>query len=528
MENHRSELQKIDFMTPMTLDEAKQYVNDHREELLNNLKQEIVKPLQEIKYYKFFTLRESNQTKINIKIIRVLGLQLLEEIKNEEDRPKHVCHAWKLLFTIPALYSGCIKSDPSSSAQSNSRYPSTPSKRSINKGTKMIKNLSYRLELIPKEVLDDDVFEMERFICQKLDSKTVIDIFDSLSECFAAAFEPRLNHIRGNSEESWFVNLISHLLIRPLLIFFEFIHGESFVSGTLRVNIDHLFEATRNHTVAADIGIFKEESHDPLGLIEVKSPYLFGDFLTNQNGRTVHDSPERQITSQVVIYMIGAGQKYAILSDLSSVTLYEMPIHETDLSKIYNQDEHTLFMRYTRIKCYLTEGERPDQTLYNMLEARTAVALLIYKNTLCANSNDSQTGGRLKNLLNMIKDNAQEGAEQMFNQSLTSDMSMINPGNLAVIREETGESDADATFQTKETGATSDLGVDILSDLKLTCTKLDVSERWFTTVRSSDNGRHLNEILKIKKSTFVDLFKPVEAEMRLLSRCQGTNLVVKC
>lgn len=524
-----SEKRNIDFMTPMTKNQARDHVERNRIELSNNVKEQIVQPLQEIDYYKFFEVKNSGQTKINNEIIRHLGLQILDEIKESavtEERANYVNHLWKYMFSIPVIYSGQISENTShsftgrsSSTKSKKSKSASQSKGSSNKDTKMIKSLKYKLEPMSKDTINHEVLEMEKFLYQKMDEKGTLDIYYTLLKCFFNSF-PDPSYIPFNSQQDRFARKVEELFIRPLLTFFEFIEDEPYHSENLRINLDHLLDTTGNHPIITDIGVYSEKSDDPLGLIEVKKPYIFEDFLTNE--RIISEPSLHEITTQTVMYMIASGNSFVCLTNLSGMSLYELMVDESDLSRLYDPDEHMLLMRHTRIKCYLTEGEYPDQTLANMLEARTAIALIIHKRLFDNKSKNLIRPQRMKELLEMIKEKDKEDTEHRINQSYQRDLRSMNPGNLEDIPEGDGETETDANLEFDDNNKT----YKVLNNLKLSWTKLDVSDQWFTIMRSSGQGRHVNEMLKMEKSTFVKLFKPVNAEISLLSRCQGDHLVM--
>lgn len=91
--------------------ESKDHAYKHRDELLQNLKDNIVQPLHKIKYYKIFTLRNC-PLMINYAVIwELFDIVLLdiEKAPELEGREEYISHLWKLIFIIPTIFNSIIR-----------------------------------------------------------------------------------------------------------------------------------------------------------------------------------------------------------------------------------------------------------------------------------------------------------------------------------------------------------------------------------------------------------------------------------
>lgn len=527
------QLQKIDMNYTSNLLEAEDYVMRNRDELVQNLKIEIVKPLQDIKYYKIFSLMdaESETIKINNEIICQLCFQVLEDFrsKNElEERDGYIHHLWKLILAIPAIFQGKILTG-SNVSKSFSKSSSTGSR---SKATNQISDLKYTSTPIPKEELDQEVSKMERYFCEKMRTMKIGDIYHLLHSLFSI-FSYRYRSISFNSQELEFKSKVEHFIIDPILMLFQFVLSEEFWCRSLPTPVQVII-GIRGH-VYPDITLTKGDHTEPLAVIEVKRPSLIANYLSKQNDYITDDIHETRLTNQLVIYMLSTHQKFGILTDLSGMTLYELPLGAA--CEMYDENENILFLRHTTIKATLLDSEGPDQTLYNYLEARTCIALVMYRNMFDKELQTEQSSEKVKQIYQMIRNRQRPGRESMLGQSLNLDTHVEREDNLPAVQEEgeeeeEEEEDSEVEIElmsdTNESSNTSSLDSELFEYLKPTLTKINLSEQWYTVVRSSCEGHYLSDIFEIDKSTFVELFEPIEAELRLLSHCQGSKLVMKC
>lgn len=164
----------------------------------------------------------------------------------------------------------------------------------------------------------------------------------------------------------------------------------------------------------------------------------------------------------------------------------------------------------------LVDDEAPEQTYMNAFEPRIAIAFLIYRIMVDEKPNDPQSTERMRELLELIKDNEKDGIHERLNKSFQYD-SQSSSGESLSSAEEKDENENDSLFETNTSSNTSESDLEIISHFKLTFSVIESPDRWYTVLRSSRVWFHLNDILEISKPTFVDLFKPSDAELRLLS-----------
>lgn len=533
---HISPLLDID-TSPMTELEAQDYVIEHRHILFANLQNEIIKPIQEIKHYRIFKLNKSDKCiKININIIEELSVQILKEVEKCVDSgisPTYNTHLWKLIFVIPPIYNSRIKGRPSvsegdvslQSERSNFSTKSIASSSSENERTQVVESLKYISELIPKKEIDKRVSDFELSVMQKMNSIETIHIHRFLTKLFTEIHAP-FPDIAYDKFESSFDRRLSTLIVDPVLRLFSFVHDEVFESHESPIYMQHFLGSKNSYCAKIDNMIFKGNLETPLGLIEVKRPDLTKNYLLKQINFLILETRERSIMSHILLCMLKASQKYAIITDLLGMTFIELPIDANNISSIYSSDEHMLSMRHSIIKTNLTEDEKPLHTVYNDLESRTAIAVLIHKNLADFQPQNGENKQLMRELFEIIKEGEKGGIHQRLEKSMQNDYTCVE----AVSSTNKGESiERDKGFlETDFIPDNDDPDFELLYGFHLSLSTFDTPNQWYNVLRPFVSGDHLCEIAEIKKSTFIDLFKPDRTELKLLSRCRGSSLVLKC
>lgn len=526
-EKDRSQLERVDMTEPLDEydREPKDYVRKNRVKLMNNLKTGFIKPLTEIKYYKIFDIN-SKDIRINFRIIRALNFEVLKQIEGDleqEDREEYINHLWKIPFAIPPIYQGKIKGffpNWVSKSGSSSKGSKAQSSGSRAKATDQISDVKYALAPIAKDEFDEDVSDMEQFIYKQMKYHDLRHVSELLSELLINCFNS--HDVAFEDHEGTFSRIVEASIIEPVLKLFKFVHGERFIQQTRTVTAQ---EIIRNSHVYPDIIITKRVDTRPLTVVEIKKLSLVNNYLEVQNQRTIDLVRERRIFSQLVIYMMSTEQRFGFLCALSGLILLELPLGSA--SELYNRNENTLRLRHTIIKTVLLESEGPVQTLYNQIEGRTCLALVLFKNLYDKQTQTAQSEKRVKELHQMIQNEKTKKRKDNLDQSLQQDINAIRKDSSQVIPEWEGEENSEANdfmSETNPSSSTSSSGMELKPGLM----EVKGIKQWYKVLRSSSEGPHLNEVLEINKSTFVELFKPSSEELQLVNNCQGSQLILKC
>lgn len=337
------------------------------------------------------------------------------------------------------------------------------------------------------------------------------------------------SNIDSNRSKDTFIDTIRKVMINPVIDLFGILYDDEILE-TFKSRV-----SVSKSTISGDLGILvnpdlmvtNEKNNEIFAMIDIKQPFLN---ILPQGGNPIFidEEDDREIITHLTQYMFASEQRFALLTDALTMTLIELPIGNFNLSDIYDNEDNRIKLRYTTINTSILQKDGQfsggaEITAFNALEARTAIALMIFGN-LENQFSSSHFDQPLKDLAeimeNRYKDHKKKNVQEIALR-IKYAVEDFGPRYPHTSNEEERKNDPLLEIYSKP----ENLG------WRAFYVEINSPRKWFTTLISSptikDNICENSEIFEITKSTFLKLFNPTKAEMSILYECKSSKLILK-